>query len=152
MKQFSCAKPGKQLLGWGLFFATLLCSPVSGGQARAGGAEVPPAILASFEHFSKGWMARLDQVSQQNSRTLKPETAANGRVVGHYICYGPDCSREVRSTGSKATPYVGILRYPQKTMQQEGDTSQQMRQDPGVPTSEIQVTEIFRYTKGRWVY
>lgn len=97
-------------------------------------------------------MSRLEQVNQQNIRTMKSETAANGRVVGRYICYGPDCVQEVRPTGSKVTPYVGILRYSQKVMEKEGDTLQQMQENAAVPASEIEVTEIFRYTRGRWVY
>ena len=113
---------------------------------------MPPAILTSFEGFSKNWMARLERVNQQNLLGLKPEAAANDRVVGRYICYGPDCIREVRGTDSKATPYVGIIRYPQKVMEKEGDTLQKMKEHPGTQASEIQVTEIFRYTKGRWVY
>lgn len=151
MKRFCFVMPRRQQLGLALFFAVLLLSPVLCGPALAGEG-VPPAILASFESFSKGWMARLEQVNQQNSRTLKSESATNGRVVGRYVCYGPDCMREVRGTESKATPYVGIIRYAQKVMEKEGDTPQKMREHPGVPTSEIQVTEIFRYTDGRWVY
>ena len=137
----------------GLFLTTLLlllfkfsCGPVLAGEG------VPSSVLTSFESFSTGWMSRLEQVSQQNSRSLKPESSANGRVVGRYVHYGPDCVREVRGTGSKATPYVGILRYAQKVVEKEGETLQKMKEHPGVPTSEIQVMEIFRYTGGRWVY
>lgn len=97
-------------------------------------------------------MSRLAQVNRENSRDLKPEPAANGRLVGRYVSYGPDSAREVRRTDSKATPYVGIIRYAQKVMEKEGDTPQRLKDHPGVPTSEIQVTEIFRYTGGRWVY
>ena len=48
--------------------------------------------------------------------------------------------------------YVGILRYVQRVMEKEGETPRKMREHPGMVTSEIQVTEIFRYTGGRWVY
>jgi len=150
MKRFCFVIPRRQQLGLALFFTVLLL-PVHRTPALAGEG-VPPAIQTSFENFSKGWMARLEQVNQQNNRALKPESAANGRVVGRYICYGPDCLREVRGTESKATPYVGIIRYSQKTIEKEGDTTKNMREHTGVPTSEIQVTEIFRYTGGRWVY
>lgn len=142
---------GRQQLGLTLFFAVLLLSSSLCGSALAG-EDIPSAILSSFEIFSRGWMAKLDQVNQQNSRALKSESADNGRVVGRYICYGPDCIKEVRGTDSKATPYVGIIRYAQKIVKKEGDTPQKMREHPGVPISEIQVMEIFRYTGGRWVY
>lgn len=149
MKHFC---PSKRPPLWLLFvFAVLLLPPFVHSPALAGEV-VPPAILTSFEGFSKNWMARLEQVNQQNLQGVKPEAAANDRVVGRYICYGPDCIREVRNTDSKATPYVGIIRYPQKVMEKEGDTLQQMKEHPGTQASEIQVTEIFRYTKGRWVY
>jgi hypothetical protein len=151
MKHISFVIPGKKQLGLVLFFAVLLLPPILWNQALAG-ENVPPAILTSFESFGNTWMARLAQVNQQNTRTLKSASAADGRVVGRYVCYGPDSLREVRGTDSKLTPYVGIIRYSQKTMEKEGDTQQKMREHPGVQTSEIQVTEIFRYTGGRWVY
>lgn len=113
---------------------------------------VPQPVLNSFEKFGNTWMARLDQVNRDNSLALKPENAGTGLVVGRYICYGPDCVKEVRVTGSAATPYVGILRYPQKTMEKTGENAQKMKAAPGVATNEIQVMEIFRYTGGRWVY
>ena len=141
--------PGKHPLGLLFVFAALLLffhSPASAGET------VPPAILASFDGFSQSWMARLERVSRQNLQSLKPKSAANDRVVGRYICYGPDCVQEVRSTDSKVTPYVGIIRYPQKVMEKEGETLKNMKAHPGTQASEIQVTEIFRYTGGRWVY
>lgn len=150
MQGFCFARSGRY---WGLFFLVVVLALLPGpcGSALAGEA-VPPAVLTSFENFTKGWMAKLEQVSQQNSRELKPEPAANGRLVGRYVCYGPDCVREVRGTDSKTTPYVGIIRYAQKAMEKEGETPQKMKAHPGLPTGEIQVTEIFRYTSGRWVY
>lgn len=150
MKRFSLVLSGRQ--GVQVFFAmvALLLTGLS-GPALAGEA-VPPSILTSFEDFSSGWMSRLEQVSQQNSRVLKSEPAGNGRVVGRYVSYGPDSMREVRGTSSKATPYVGIIRYAQKTMEKEGENLQKMKEHPGVSTSEIQVMEVFRYTGGRWVY
>jgi len=147
----SCfVRSGRQ---WGLSFFALMLTLLPGfcGSSLAGEV-VPPAVLTSFEKFSQGWMSRLEQVSQQNSRELKPEPVANGRLVGRYICYGPDCVREVRGTDSKITPYVGIIRYAQKVMEKEGDSLQKIKDHPGASTSEIQVTEIFRYTGGRWVY
>ena len=113
---------------------------------------VPAGVATSFDKFTRSWMSRLEQVNQQNSRALKPEPAEGGRVRGRYTSYGPDYVREIRPTGSKATPYVGIIRYPQKVVEKEGETLQKMKEHQGVPTSEIQVTEIFRYTGGRWVY
>ena len=41
---------------------------------------------------------------------------------------------------------------PGMVVEKEGDTLEKMRDHPCVPTNEIQVTEIFRYTGGRWVY
>lgn len=142
---------GPRPLGLMFTLTLLLLTPLLASSALAGDL-VPPAILTSFEGFSKDWMTRLEQVNQQNLQSVKPEPTANHRVVGRYICYGPECIREVRRTDSKATPYVGILRYPQKEMEKEGDTAQNMKEHPGILASEIQVTEIFRYTGDRWVY
>lgn len=152
MRRIYFVKLGKQRVGQIIFFTLLLLfSPVISGSAQAGEV-VPPAILASFESFSKTWMAKLEQVNQQNSRDMKPEPTSNGGLVGRYLCYGPDCLREVRGTSSKATPYVGIIRYPQKMMEKKGETIQQIKEQTGVATNETPVTEIFRYTGGRWIY
>lgn len=135
-----------------LFLLAPLLLSLAPASLCLGGESVPSAILESFQQFSQGWMARLEQVSQQNSRTVKPEVAADGRVIGRYICYGPDCATEVRSTNSTVTPFVGIIRYPQKTMVKEGSSAQRLHEEQGIVAHAVNVTEIFRYTGGRWVY
>ncbi|MGV1100390.1 hypothetical protein ACUUL3_13405 [Thiovibrio sp. JS02] len=154
MKGFCDLLPERRVLLPLLFFAFLLLAPLFCASAGRAAEEKspPPDIMASFEAFSKSWMSRLDQVSRRNSLIAKPEAVASGRLRGRYLCYGPDCEREVRGTGSKATPYVGIIRYVQREMEKEGKTLQEMREHPGVATGETKVTEIFRYTGGRWVY
>jgi len=55
MKRVYFIMPGREQLGLILFFAVLLLSQVLCGPALAGEV-VPPAILKSFESFSKNWM------------------------------------------------------------------------------------------------
>ena len=72
--------------------------------------------------------------------------------VGRYVCYGPECEFSIKETGSAETPFVGLLHYSEKHFLKKGETRQKTFQHPGVLTKKIRVTEIFRFTRGKWVY
>ncbi|UKL12989.1 hypothetical protein [Dissulfurimicrobium hydrothermale] len=110
-------------------------------------------IRQSFERFAKAWMAKLEAISRENSKKIRLEPLErDGVYVGRYVCYGPECNISIKRTGSKETPYVGMIYYSEKQVLKKGPTRQDALNDPGTPIEEVPVTEIFRYTKGKWVY
>ncbi|MGQ9812162.1 MAG: hypothetical protein ACUVQ2_01940 [Dissulfurimicrobium sp.] len=110
-------------------------------------------IELSFEKFAKTWMNKLENINKANSKTvvIKPSTA-DGIYSGRYICYGPECQTSIKKTDSTETPYIGLIRYSEKHILKKGPTRQDAMNDPGTTIKETPVTEIFRFSKGRWIY
>lgn len=104
-----------------------------------------------FELFVRDWMSKLVSVSDQNVKHVKLMNDQDG-YSGRYICYGPDCDFEVKPTTSKEAPFIGILRYKEKHFEKRGVTFAEASEAPAVVAMEVPVTEIFRFSKGKWVY
>jgi len=110
-----------------------------------------PAAQKSFEQFVNVWMSKLDKIGKMNIRGLDIIPRDQG-FVGRYVCYGPECEFSIKETGSAETPFVGLLHYSEKHFLKKGETRQKTFQGPGMLTKKIRVTEIFRFTRGKWVY
>ena len=109
------------------------------------------SVQESFEKFVNAWMAKLDRIGKMNIRALDIVPGGQG-FVGRYVCYGPECEFSIKETGSPLTPFVGLLHYSEKHFLKKGETRQKTIQNPGMLTEKILVTEIFRFTHGKWVY
>ncbi|MEA3386479.1 MAG: hypothetical protein U9Q89_08580 [Thermodesulfobacteriota bacterium] len=110
-----------------------------------------PAAQKSFEQFVNVWMSKLDRIGRMNIRGIDIIPQDQG-FVGRYVCYGPDCEFTIKETGSAETPFVGLLHYSEKHFLKKGETRRKTFQSPGMLTKKIRVTEIFRFTRGKWVY
>ena len=110
-----------------------------------------PSAQKSFEQFVNVWMSKLDRIGRMNILGIDIIPRDQG-FVGRYVCYGPECEFSIKETGSPETPFVGILRYSEKHFLKKGETRQKTFQSPGMLTKKIRVTEIFRFTRGKWVY
>jgi len=73
-----------------------------------------PAVEASFRAFAEGWLERL--------------RAASDREIGEAF------ETELRPTGDRAAPFIGVLRYCERR-----------------PGKRAVVTELFRLQGGEWV-
>ena len=106
----------------------------------------------SFEMFTRLWMEKLmdSERFHKNERLTVTETADG--VVAEYAGYLPDRDTTVKATSSAETPFIGILHYYQTTMRSVGKTRQQAVRGPFEQAEKNRVSEIFRYTKGAWVY
>jgi|LGVF01.1.fsa_nt_gb hypothetical protein len=105
----------------------------------------------SFERFVNSWMSKLDKIGKINILGIDIMPCDQG-FVGRYVCYGPECKFIIKETDSPETPFVGILRYSEKHFLKKGETRQKTFQSPGMLTKKIRVTEIFRFTRGKWMY
>ena len=110
-----------------------------------------PAAQKSFEQFVNVWMSKLDRIGKMNIRGLDIIPYDQG-FVGRYVCYGPECKFAIKETESHETPFVGLLHYSEKHFLKKGRTRLKTFQSPGILTKKIPVTEIFRFTHGKWVY
>jgi hypothetical protein len=99
---------------------------------------------ASFTKFAQSWMKKIQRSAAEQKPTVRPG-AANAVVT--YRDYGDDFTVELRPTGHASAPYVGILRYSEQIF-----SCRQIAGNDCTLSSEIPVTEIFRFQGGRWIY
>ena len=100
----------------------------------------------SFDEFAKSWMKKMANAEGQNRS--KPKLAAqDGVMVASYRGYDDNYAIELKPTGSKAAPWVGILRYHELTY-----TCADKSTKSCAPSKKMRVTEIFRFQGGKWVY
>jgi hypothetical protein len=97
----------------------------------------------SFNEFAKGWMQKMARVESDNR--ARPKLASNGNAT--YRGYADDFQIELKPTGSKAAPWVGILRYNEMLY-----TCLDRVAKSCSPSKTTRVTEIFRFQGGKWVY
>ena len=126
----------------------LACTLLAAGRPALGADE--QTAYKSFQEFSRQWMARLAEISDQNSRKARPSRGATDEQA-RYVCYGPDCEIWIKKTDSRQTPYVGFIRYPEKHFLKNGDRVEQTDAGDTLLTT-FPVTEIFRFSAGRWIY
>jgi len=139
-----------RLPGRGLFFFLFLVFALLAAGSPALGAD-EPAVLQSFQKFSRQWMAKLTDISAQNGLKALSRRGAGGEQA-KYVCYGPDCEVWIKKTDSRHTPYVGFIRYPEKHFLKNGDSAQPAMGGEDTLLAAFPVTEIFRFSGGRWVF
>ena len=109
-------------------------------------------VRESFDVFTIEWMKKLSQTEEfHRAKELKITESPDG-FSAEYVGYFPHRYIIVKKTDSKDTPFVGILTYYEKTMRCMGKTKEEARQGPFQPADSQQVSEIFRFTKGKWEY
>ena len=132
----------------GLCFAACAALTMSAGPAFGDSpAAVAPAVepaKAAFTKFARSWMDKIQRIAAEQKPTVQP--GATDAVVT-YRDYADDFSVELRPTGHASAPYVGILRYQEQIF-----SCQDISANNCSLSSQIPVTEIFRYQDGRWVY
>ena len=100
----------------------------------------------SFDDFAKGWMQKMARAEGQN-RTKPALQPQGGVMVASYRGYDDNYQIELKPTGSKTAPWVGILRYHELTY-----TCADKSTSSCAPSKTLRVTEIFRFQGGKWVY
>jgi len=116
---------------------TLLISVSIAGIARAAGAPTEAQAQRSFDAFAQSWMAKLER------------HATDGRQGGGhgYRAYTKEWQTELRPTGHKVAPWVGLLRYGEENYSCGNGKAASCSLSSTTP-----VMEIFRFQDGRWVY
>lgn len=112
--------------------------------ASAGGAEV-----LGFRAFCDSWMQKLRERDAYNTGRIVWETR-DGQVVGEHVAYGKDCTCTARAETGKDP--IGKITYRETRYRRQGVTPAEALAAPGTILEHSDVTEIFRYAKGRWQY
>ena len=107
--------------------------------------------LSSFDSFTLEWMKKLKEAETFHKMRAQVKPSQDG-FTAEYIGYLPPRYIHVKKTESADTPYVGILTYYEKTLRCTGKTKEEALKGPFDQVGTSQVSEIFRFTKGKWVY
>lgn len=120
-------------------------------------AKAKPAVvteesaLATFDTFTIEWMQKLAQTENFHKTRAHVVESSDG-FAAEYIGYILERHINVKKTDSTDTPYVGVLTYFEKKLRCAGKTKEEALQGPFDQVETSQVSEIFRFTKGKWVY
>ena len=110
------------------------------------------AVHSSFDTFTQEWMKKLAEAEEYHRKDLIKISQSGEIFSAEYVGYLPQRFIEVKKTTSQETPFVGTLTYYERTLRCTGKTKEAAVQGPFEQIEAIPVKEIFRYTKGKWVY
>ncbi|MCX8071419.1 MAG: hypothetical protein N3C12_03050 [Candidatus Binatia bacterium] len=103
----------------------------------------------SFPQFCEEWMQKLAERERRNRSQIAWQEE-QGEVRGTYVGYSNQ-HQCVYKESSDATP-VGKITYLEVRYEKRGATREEAERNPPRAIETTEVTEIFRYAKGKWVY
>jgi hypothetical protein len=109
-------------------------------------------VQSSFDTFTQDWMKKLAEAEEYHRLELLKVSQSGESFSAEYIGYLPQRFIEVKKTTSTETPFIGTLTYYERTLRCTGKTKETAAQGPFEQVETTPVKEIFRFTKGKWVY
>jgi hypothetical protein len=159
----------REIAGGVVLLMMCACTLGSGGVGSAG--EKPPPVAApaaaaptpvpappdanigqeirGFRAFCDSWMQKLRDRETYNTAHIAWEKRA-GSVVGEHVAYSRECTCTAREEPGKDP--IGKITYRETRYRREGATPAEALAAPGTIVEHSDVTEIFRFAKGRWQY
>ena len=104
---------------------------------------------SSFPQFCEEWMQKLVVREQRNVSHIQWQQESNG-VKGSYIGYTQEhtCTTKV---GTASVP-VGKISYREIRYEKSGPSIVAAESSRPHPVETTEITEIFRYDAGKWIY
>jgi len=129
-------------------------------KAKTSVKKAPPApvvideavVQSSFDTFTQDWMKKLAEAEEYHRQELLKISQNGESFSAEYVGYLPQRFIAVKKTTSTETPFIGTLTYYERTLRCTGKTKEAATQGPFEQVETIPVKEIFRFTKGKWVY
>jgi hypothetical protein len=119
-------------------------------QAKGQSGESDEQIADKLKEFCKKWMGFLETRERDNVKAIKWDTEPTG-VSGHYVGYSKEYDCTLKDRSSNGTPVATIV-YKEYVYQKTGASKAEADQAEPSIIDATEVTEIFRYNKGQWVY
>lgn len=148
---------GRWVAGWlaGVLVSALAVT-CGAAETKSAPEAVKDAIAAAqgpevrgFREFCDSWMQKLRDREAYNISHLDWQKNATG-VSGQYTAYGTDCTCIAREEPGKDP--IGKITYREVIYRREGATPEAALAGPSTIVEQSDVTEIFRWAKGRWQY
>jgi hypothetical protein len=108
-------------------------------------------VATKFEVFCADWMKKLEARERDNRAAIQWKVGPDG-VQGEYVGYSHEHRCQLKpALGPGSTP-IGKIVYTELVYRQAGkSTAEAMKVEPQAVDA-TEVTEIFRYSNGKWVY
>lgn len=119
-----------------------------GSPARA---EDPTVVRKKFDAFCAEWIAKLSERERNNKARIRWQVGPDG-VVGEYIGYSTEHECKLVENGDPNAIPVGKITYREMKYRQSGKSTADAAKSTPRIVELTEVTEIFRYASGRWVY
>ncbi|MDX2171313.1 MAG: hypothetical protein SF182_29870 [Deltaproteobacteria bacterium] len=107
-------------------------------------------IAEDLKAFCRKWMGFLETRERDNTRGIKWQAKGTG-MAGQYVGYSKEYDCIMKERSSNGTPVATIV-YKEFVYEKAGATKPEAEQAQPTIVDATEVTEIFRYTKGAWVY
>jgi hypothetical protein len=118
--------------------------------AEQGGAANDEKIADQLKAFCVKWMGFLETRERDNKKGIKWEPRGGG-VAGHYVGYSKEYDCTMKPRASNGTP-VATIQYKELIYEKAGGSRGEAEQAEASVIEATEVTEIFRYNKGEWIY
>ena len=132
------------LLAGALVLPLVLAGEVALAAGPKAAAPTPDRAKASLDQFANQWMSKMGQL-EANNRAEAAHQPAGAPVK--YRAYGSNYTTELKPTGNKTAPYVGLIRYEEREVSCRDKSQKDCQVSDRMP-----VTEIFRFQNGHWIY
>jgi hypothetical protein len=110
-----------------------------------------PALGSKFQTFCAEWMQKLAARERDNRARVKWQPGPDG-VRGEFIGYSREHTCQLKeSPDPKAVP-IGKIIYRELQYRQAGPSVPEAQRSAPQPVEATEITEIFRYAAGKWVY
>jgi hypothetical protein len=107
-------------------------------------------VRGTFKTFCDGWVQKLRERERHNISKIKWQPSANG-VVGEYVGYDTDHFRVLDIINIDTVP-IGKVMYMELKLRLSGPSEvEALAQKPQI-VEQTEVTELFRFERGAWVY
>jgi len=110
------------------------------------------AVRKAFDVFQSDWIAKMNHHGQFGADKIKVEKDPQGLYRATYRVIAQNPESEVKATGDKGSPYIVVLKYEEHTYACLADSPELAQQGPFECEKQVVVTEIFRYSRGKWLY
>jgi hypothetical protein len=131
----------------------MLIATASAGEGIAAeliSASRPSGAEGAFPAFCDAWMRKVSARETDNERRIRWQRGPSG-VEGEYIGYGEAKGCQVK-TGTPTGVPVGKLVYHEYRYRKAGPSAEAAAASRPVVVDVTEITEIFRYANGEWVY
>jgi hypothetical protein len=105
--------------------------------------------VRGFRTFCDTWMRKLADRTTRNAANIVWNKGGAG-VVGEYVRYGTDRTCIAKEEPGKVP--IGKITYRETTYRKEGVSEAVAQNAAETIVEQTDVTEIFRFAKGRWQY